>query len=239
MAISYNPRIVTDGLVLALDAGNPKSYPGSGTAWTDLSGNGNNGTLLNGVGYNSSNGGSLDFDGDNDYIDLGTQPVDSDLNMSSPSGGGLAVEWWGYYSGTGDSFQRIVDRSNDGGSLNGWAIYTGPVGSSTQIRLTTNNESRVLTAAALFTSNIWQHWCITWDQSSGDWAWYLNGEQTNTGNASWNIPAVETGMRIGTWNHSTGREYNGKISSIKIYNRALTASEIQQNFNALRGRFGI
>jgi hypothetical protein len=53
MAISYNPRIVTDGLVLALDAGNPKSYPGSGTTWTDLSGNGNNGTLVNGVGYNS------------------------------------------------------------------------------------------------------------------------------------------------------------------------------------------
>jgi hypothetical protein len=63
MAIFNNPRIITDGLVLALDAGNPKSYPGSGTAWTDLSGNGNTGTLVNGTGYNSGNGGSLVFDG--------------------------------------------------------------------------------------------------------------------------------------------------------------------------------
>ena len=60
--------IVTDGLVLNLDAGNPQSYPGSGTTWTDLSGNGNNGTLLNGVGYDSDNGGSLVFDGSNDYV---------------------------------------------------------------------------------------------------------------------------------------------------------------------------
>ena len=61
------PTIVTNGLVLHLDAGNPASYPGSGTTWTDLSGNGNDGTLVNGVGYDSANGGSLVFDGVNDY----------------------------------------------------------------------------------------------------------------------------------------------------------------------------
>ena len=69
MARRYNPRIVTDGLVLALDAGNTKSYPGSGTTWTDLSGNGNNGSLLNGTGYSSDNLGVLSLDGTNDYID--------------------------------------------------------------------------------------------------------------------------------------------------------------------------
>lgn len=66
MALAHNPKIVTDGLVLCLDAANPKSYPGSGTVWSDLSGNGNNGTLVNGVGYNSNNGGYLTFDGSND-----------------------------------------------------------------------------------------------------------------------------------------------------------------------------
>ena len=208
-------------------------YSGSGN-WLDQSGNGNDG-VVNGATWNAS--GWWEFDGVDDYIDLGTQPVDSDLNMSSPSGGGLAVEWWGYYNGTGDNFQRIVDRSNGGGSLNGWAIYTGAVGSSTQIRLTTNGESVVLTTGAIFTSNIWQHWCITWDQSSGDWAWYLNGEQTNTGNASWNIPAVETGMRIGTWNHSTGREYNGRIGEVRIYPRALTPAQVFQNYNATKSKY--
>ena len=69
MSLNHGGKpIVTDGLVLCLDAANPKSYPGSGTTWTDLSGNGNNGTLVNGVGYNSDNGGSLSFDGVNDYV---------------------------------------------------------------------------------------------------------------------------------------------------------------------------
>ena len=67
MALSHSPSIVTNGLVLCLDAANSKSYPGSGTTWTDLSGRGNNGTLVNGVGYNSGNLGSLVFDGVDDY----------------------------------------------------------------------------------------------------------------------------------------------------------------------------
>jgi hypothetical protein len=71
MALSHSPSIVTNSLVLCLDAANPKSYPGSGTTWTDLSGLGNNGTLVNGVGYTSVNRGSLVFDGVNDYVTLG------------------------------------------------------------------------------------------------------------------------------------------------------------------------
>jgi hypothetical protein len=67
MGIAYNPAIIRSNLVLCLDAANPKSYPGSGTTWTDLSGFGNNGTLINGVGYSSDNLGSLSFDGVNDY----------------------------------------------------------------------------------------------------------------------------------------------------------------------------
>ena len=68
MSINYNPRIVTDGLVLLLDAGNTKSYPGTGTTWTDISRNGNNGTLTNGPTFDSANGGSLVFDGVDDYV---------------------------------------------------------------------------------------------------------------------------------------------------------------------------
>ena len=70
MGVFAGPEVVEDGLVLALDAGNTKSYPGSGTTWTDLSGNGNNGTLTNGPTYSSSNGGSIVFDGVNDFVDI-------------------------------------------------------------------------------------------------------------------------------------------------------------------------
>ena len=68
MAIFYNPRTITDGLVLCLDAANRKSYPGSGTTWTDLSGRGNTGTLTNGPTYSSANGGSIVFDGTDDIV---------------------------------------------------------------------------------------------------------------------------------------------------------------------------
>jgi hypothetical protein len=67
MAFNYSPKIVTDGLVLYLDAANPKSYPGTGTAWNDISRGGNNGTLVNGPTFDSTNGGSIVFDGVNDY----------------------------------------------------------------------------------------------------------------------------------------------------------------------------
>ena len=70
MAVGYNPKIITDGLVLCLDAGNTKSYPGSGTSWSDLSGQGNTGTLVNGPTYSSADGGSIVFDGSNDYGSL-------------------------------------------------------------------------------------------------------------------------------------------------------------------------
>ena len=75
MAINYSPKIIRDGLVLCLDAANPKSYPGTGTAWTDLSGSGNNGTLVNGPVYSSANGGSIDFDGSNDYSSLSSNII--------------------------------------------------------------------------------------------------------------------------------------------------------------------
>lgn len=69
------PNIVTDGLVLYLDAANTKSYPGSGTTWNDLSGNGNNGTLINGYIFNSIGNGNLVFDGSNDYVNINAQTL--------------------------------------------------------------------------------------------------------------------------------------------------------------------
>ena len=90
MGLAHSPRIVTEGLVLALDAGNTKSYPGSGTTWTDLSGKGNNGSLtsMNGNNYNSANGGYLDFDGSIDQINCGSS---DDFAFGT---GDFTIEFW-------------------------------------------------------------------------------------------------------------------------------------------------
>ena len=101
MAISYNPRTITDGLVLCLDAANSKSYPGSGTTWTDLSGNGNNGTLVNGPTYSSSNGGSLVFDGTNDYITS---------SFATTSGQAVTYSGWLYSTET-VTYRNFVDSA--------------------------------------------------------------------------------------------------------------------------------
>jgi len=81
MAFSYSPKIATDGLVLCLDAANNRSYPGSGTAWTDLSRGGNNGALTNGPTFNSANGGSIVFDGTNDYVQVTSPFGDIDWSL--------------------------------------------------------------------------------------------------------------------------------------------------------------
>ena len=234
MGIAYNPRIVTDGLVLALDAGNTKSYPGSGTTWTDLSGNGNNGTLTNGPTYDSSNGGSIVFDGDNDYIDLGTIGVSHPLQLNN----GFTISWWGIRGSGGDVFQRIIDKSNSGVAANGWGIY--PRNTTTpesQLTLAYNGTDNIINSSTKISSTSWQNWSLTWSSSSDQWIWYLNGSVDNSGYTSYDVPTVQTNARIGTWNHSTAREYKGKLSSFLIYTRPLTQSEITQNYNATKGRY--
>jgi hypothetical protein len=88
MGIAYNTSIVRDGLVLYLDAANKKSYSGTGTVWKDLSGQSNNGTLVNGVGYSSDNKGAMAFDGVDDYVDSG------EASFLGPSLSGLTVSCW-------------------------------------------------------------------------------------------------------------------------------------------------
>jgi len=228
--------IVADGLVLHLDAGNSNSYPGYGTTWYDLSDNGNNGTLMNGPTYNSSDGGSIVFDGDNDYVDLGTIGVSHPLQLNN----GFTISWWGIQGGGGDLFQRIIDKSNGGLGANGWAIYPKDQDTpESELTLSYNGTDGTINSSTSLSSTSWQNWSLTWSSSSNQWIWYLNGSVDNSGYTTYGVPTVETNARIGSWNHSTGREYKGKISSVLIYTRPLTSSEITQNFDALKGRYGL
>ena len=217
------------GLVLALDAGNTKSYPGSGTTWTDLSGGGNTGTLTNGPTYSSANGGSIVFDGTDDYTTLSSSQI-------APGTGAFTWNFWAkstrtqqdysiLFSGTGSNTDygvigldkrvgnglvyyangfRIQDADT---SLFGNWIYVSFIGNGG------NNGARTLTL-------------------------YKNGVQAG-GTYTFDYNFTSTTPIIGA-NHSAFSEVmGGNVSNVSYYNRALSAAEIQQNFNALRGRYGI
>ena len=218
MALSHSPSIVLDGLVLCLDAGNPKSYPGSGTTWTDLSGQGNNGTLVNGVGYSGDNFGSLVFDGSNDAIDVG--------NVNPTSGATFSA--WININGANTNYGGIFNRWGSGGN-SFWIGTLNNQSSSIQVYF---NGSLVHNITSL-ELNTWMLLAVS--HTGSNVTSYINSSQTNT-NASSLISSTGT-TSIGYDINRTNYPFKGNIAQVSIYNRALTASEIQQNYNALKGRF--
>ena len=218
MGTVYNPSIVTDGLVLCLDAGNSKSYPGSGTAWSDLSGRGNNGTLTNGPTYSSTSGGYISFDGTNDYI---YTPLNIDANPVTLSA---------FFRASVVTGDRGILLNDNGGWDKGFEISS----SAFAIHVGNNLVSTGVTAVA----NTW--YCGTLVYTASSMTFYLNGISVWSGGA----PVASTGstLEIGRafWNAGAGsRFFNGFISHVSVHNIALTAAQVQQNFNAIRGRYGI
>ena len=228
MALAHSPSIVTSGLVLCLDAANPKSYPGSGTTWTDLSGLGNNGTLTNGVGYNSSNLGSLSFDGVDDYVTVSNQTTSSftlccwlRTTATSLTGTyawqGNGILWSDVGGGANDFVLAILN--------NKVSFYTG------------DNNTNIDGTTSINTGS-WFYVAIIKNGTNSNKNIYVNSILEATGDCTANLLTANPIIRIGG-NTLDSRYFNGNIAQVQIYNRALTASEIQQNFNALRGRFSI
>jgi hypothetical protein len=222
----YGPRIVTDGLVLCLDAGNPKSYPGSGTAWTDLSRNGNNGTLTNGPTYNSANGGSIVFDGTDDVITCGT---------TSPPSGDLSVFAWVYSTSFNSTWNIISTKWFSGsGSDFHWALKSD-LGNGTNIKqnlYTTSNSD--IYGTTTFLINTWYYVGFTL-VNGGTLTFYKNGVSDGT-SSTVSRTAHSSTLQLGD---SRGVNFGliGRIPQVSIYKRALTPSEILQNYNATKGRF--
>jgi hypothetical protein len=230
MGLSHSPSIITQNLSLCLDAANPKSYPGSGTIWTDLSGNGNNGTLVNGVGYSGDNLGSLVFDGVDDYVDLGQSS-----SLFYPTEG-LTVSTWIRTSVTD---KWIIDNSRLS-TQQGWGLNCGSAGPA--FFLVNGIANSVDSGFSIATGN-WLHLVGTWIPSVS-LLMYVNGVQVGSNTtsipASINLPDPIYNTDIGRKGAGNGtpRDYwNGNIAQVSIYNRALTAAEIQQNYNALKSRF--
>jgi len=223
----YKVRIIRDGLVLNLDAGNSSSYPGTGSTWTDLSGNNNHGTLENGPTYSSANGGSIVFDGVNDRVSAfptqisgtGSKTISLWIKINTTSRTGLAgtrslSEWgWGF----------TVNR-NGTGTL---AFY--------------DTRGSDLNVAAGLGTNIWYNVSVTYDNSRIV-TLYVNGLQVGISSTPF------AALNASTFNGVIGNEdeyesfthpFKGNIAQVAIYNRALTANEVLNNYNALKSRFGL
>ena len=227
MAVGYNPRIVTDGLVLALDAANTKSYGGSGTTWTDLSGNGTDGTI-SGATHTSGTDGYFDFDGTNDYVDttsgwtnFGTDP--------------FTIEVW-YRPHTNDSeFETLVGNAS-GGAGTFQLDYNG----SNNLRFTVStNPGEYVDSSISLSVGVWKQVVIVREGTgTNQFKIYSNGDLNTTGTLNVNLNGSAQ-LRIGR-NRGGVYYYDGEISNVKAYKgKALTATEVAQNFNALRGRYGI
>ena len=213
MGSNYNPSIVADGLVLCLDAANARSYPGAGTTWTDLTANKNNGTLTNMTDNFSTDGaGSLTFDGTNDYVDFGSQVA----NLSTST-----ISFWINYNVLGSTHNSPIgyDANPYDYVILFWSdnIYY-------RADVSRGGEHGTINAGS------WYNFTMTRDSS------YIRFYKNN--NLLHQHSPIDLGETINIeW---IGRGYvydNAKISLVHVYNRALSAEEIKQNYNATRGRF--
>jgi len=214
---------VTSGAVLFLDAGNSASYSGSGSTWTDISGSGNNGTMTN-LTYSSSNGGFMNFSG-NGYVNCGNG---SSLNISGAFSINVMLNTSTINTG---SWLTLVSKGD--------SSYRFQFGDGTaRWDFGTSGLSNVdMYSTLLCTTNNWHMATVVYDGSTKKI--YINGVlETNTavtGTLSTNAYNLYIGENV----QATGRYYNGKISAVQIYNRALTQAEVVQNFSHFRTRYGI
>ena len=227
MSIGYNPSIVTSGLVLCVDAGNPRSYSGSGTAWNDATTSGFNYTLTNSPTYTSGTSGFFTFDGVNDYA---TASNNTALDTQTPS-----VEVWVKTNATtqnGFWFEKGTVNTQyslfQEGAVIQWRQFFSSGQGLTNLSTTT--------ATYMNTSNWYQ---IVGTFTSGSRILYINGVQVNADSQAGTISTNTGGQWIGVYGGAAGYFYNGSLSICRVYNRVLTAAEILQNFNAQRGRYGI
>ena len=220
--------IVQSGLVLNLDAGVSSSYPGSGTTWTNLIGGGNNGTLVNGPTYSSGNGGSLVFDGVDDYGNFSSRILTNVVTE-------ISCFMWIYPKSDGVVL-AILGQSAINSSYHHSAIE---VGSSGELRMSLWHNSLTNRINSTLSLNTWNNVGFTYAGTT--LTGYLNSSNVGTTTFTWSKPSdIYFGiMSFDGTNMGTSAYGDGNVSNIQVYNRALTAAEIQQNFNATRSRFSI
>lgn len=238
MAGSTGPNIVEDGLVLAVDAANKKSYPGSGTTWNDLSGNGYDGTLINGPTFNSEKGGSLVFDGSNDIV-LTSNNLMSSLGVFSGVDNDVAYSMEcvfklnSYPTGVGTSGMSLMGHASSGGIglqvFNSGGYYIN-FGYRSNNNITFTNQA--------ISTNTWYHTVCTRPTggSSVTVSYYINGILKSSGTTDLRVDYTAARFQIGSAESRIGY-LNGHVAFGRVYNRVLSADEVLQNYNATKTRF--
>jgi hypothetical protein len=224
---SWPTDIITNGIILFLDANNTNSYPGSGTAWYDLSGYGNTGTLTNGPTFSSANGGSIVFDGSDDYVNI--------ANASNLNGTSQTVNLWFLYTSIPGNGVSVIGKHDSLGSYSGYNVYlyAGSVGC--QFKNGSGGDAGTIGTAV--TANTWLN--ITFKFTIGStMSLYKNGNKISTislGSLSISSQPIRIGRSVDAyWNALPGRAAN-----LQIYNRELSDDEVLQNFQLMRTRFGV
>jgi hypothetical protein len=216
-------------IVLYLDAANTNSYPGTGTTWTDLSGQSNNGTLINGPGYNSGNGGSLVFDGSNDYVSETSALSDSFLQ------GNWTISFWVNF-----------DSLNTGTTSNDKILlHHGSFAVNKGLHLVQRN-SRIhfgllgndIQGSAIVSTNTWYHVTFTLNNTTFVKQIFINGSLDNSGIGNGGAyTGTGSNTRIGGEVVTFGQPFDGKMSSVIAYSGVLTSSQIAENYNAFKERY--
>jgi hypothetical protein len=222
MAVQYAfGQIVTNGLVLALDAADRNSYISGSTTWGDMSGNGNNGSLVSGPTFSSANGGSIVFNGSNQFINCG--------NNSSVQITVGTISAWVRTTSPGASFRSIIAKQL------AWGLFIAD-----NILVTYDwGTGTTRTTGINIADGTWKYTALTFTQTVGtpsnNAIVYLNGTSVLTTTVQHNNHGVN--LQIAEANAS--QNLNGNIAITQIYNRVLSASEVAQNYNAQRARFGL
>jgi hypothetical protein len=222
-----NVKTVVRGIKLSVDAAQIRSYPKTGTTWTDLSGTGNNGTLTNGPTFNSSNGGSVVFDGTNDWVpfpnDNSLKPVDN-----------FTVDGWFYptVNAAGILYCKIGCYNIEYGNGSNKQIYVYGYGWSNPGYFVTN---------LTYELNTWWYFAVVRDSSSSSLKLWRNDTLSNTYTGiNGNISCVTDIYQPAIASYSDlNLNFTGRIGIIRYYNVALSDTEINQNYNAQKSRFGL
>lgn len=235
MSLNHSPAIVTDGLVLCLDAANIRSYPKTGTTWSDLVGT-NNGALTNGPTFDAGNGGSIVFDGSNDYVAFSS-------SLSSVSN--VTVQGWI----KAHSFNRdaILSYAHPT-SRASWIRFAVRTISGTTGKIAIGGQfsgtSHELTGGSTLQQNVYYNVCFTANGSS--WSCFINSEEENLSVLAGSNNGYDfsySGLSVLTIGNLDRAEFgnvdnfDGNISNISLYNRVLTADEIRRNYEATVGRY--
>lgn len=237
--------VVTSGLVLHVDFGNAACYPGSGTAFTDLSGNGNNGTLTNGPTFSAANGGQIVFDGVNDYAAIAGG---STLAFGT---GDFTLEVWFRLTATPSGYAQIWAISHGASGFDNYFLRfaDGGFGNRLQFGVNSSAVNNCYNFNATKTSLLNQWVSVVHRRTAGQNQAFMNGVSVNLAQGtgtSYSISSFSgTNGSVSPQNHRLASNtddsafFPGNIAIKRAYNRALPDSELLQNFNADRARVGL